>query len=597
MYRTLSLAVLVVLPVPSILAVDPPPLEKTLRQLEKDISAARNLEFKSPVKAKTIARPKDAAKDVQGYYSPKDKTLYVYDDVAGNYARGVLIHEMVHALQDQHFGLEKLHQASFGSDAELALAALIEGDATFTMIEVLKKEQPRAAAMLDTTLESAKDVQKSFLYAQGARYVKALKDRGGWQAVNAAYRNPPSTTAAVLHPEGVKTIDLGPGGTTRGEFALIAKLAARPETKPLCVRAAAGWMADRASEHGDEKTWEIAFTSSEAALRCQSALAMLHRAEHPEQTIVHEEPATRCWSGTSGNQALVTARGNRVFVIEAPTAGALRKLRDRLQGPLAIKVYSAPEKRWLTFGELIDRLVETEAVCIGETHDLEPCHRAQLEIIKALYARDERLGVGMEMFQRPFQGALDRYLHGETGEEDFLQATEYRQRWGFEWLLYRPIVEFCRRNNVPVAALNVPAELTRRLSRAGYAALTAEEKAQLGDLDFHYKPHRDYWYERLAKMHGKSNPTEEEKERSYGVMATWDDYMAASAAEFLQTRGLRRLVVLAGSGHVDRGFGIPERVARRIKGKVATIQLVIGGDPDKVPGELVADYTVIVKMP
>jgi len=43
--------------------------------------------------------------------------------------------------------------------SDLALAALIEGDATYTMIEVLKKDQPRSRAMLDVPLEKAKNLQ------------------------------------------------------------------------------------------------------------------------------------------------------------------------------------------------------------------------------------------------------------------------------------------------------------------------------------------------------------------------------------------------------------------------------------------------------
>src|SRR5262249_19633997 len=196
-------------------------------------------------------------------------------------------------------------------------------------------------------------------------------------------------------------------------------------------------------------------------------------------------------------------------------------------------------------------------ICIGEDHDSELIHRVQLQIIKAIFARDERLGLGMEMFQRPYQKEIDRYFQGQATEEEFLKATEYRQRWGFDWALYRPIVEFCRKNGVPLAALNVPRELTRRISQVGHAALTDVEKAELGEIDFHVKPHRDYWYERLAKMHGQKDVKEEQKERSYQVMTTWDEFMADSAARFQTKRGLRRLIVLAGSGHIDRGFGIP----------------------------------------
>src|SRR5262245_2968270 len=111
----------------------PADLDARLRQLEKDIAAVRGLAFKSPVVAKVIPRPKDASTSIQGYYSIKDKALFLYDDVKGNYQRGVLIHEMVHALQDQHFGLKNLHKTTFDGDADLARSALVEGDATYTM--------------------------------------------------------------------------------------------------------------------------------------------------------------------------------------------------------------------------------------------------------------------------------------------------------------------------------------------------------------------------------------------------------------------------------------------------------------------------------
>src|SRR5262249_47939717 len=151
--------------------------------------------------------------------------------VKGNYERGVLVHEMVHALQDQHFGLKKLHPTGFDSDADLARAALVEGDATFTMIELLKKDQPHVLAMLDTNLDKAKNLQNPFLYGEGARYAKALKEKGGWEAVNAAYKFPPRSTASVLHPgERISVVDLGPG-KTRGEYELLSQLRVNPERK------------------------------------------------------------------------------------------------------------------------------------------------------------------------------------------------------------------------------------------------------------------------------------------------------------------------------------------------------------------------------
>jgi len=571
-------------------------LEASLRKLEKEIAAVRGLAFKAPVVAKIIARPGDKDKGVQGYYSIKDKALFIYDDIKGSYERGVLIHEMVHALQDQHFNLKKLHQKSYEGDAERALAALIEGDATYTMIELLKKDQPKVGAMLDVPLEKSRNLRNAFLYAQGARYVKALKDKGGWDAVNRMYRFPPEATASVLHPgEGVTAIDLGPG-ETRGEYHLIELLAEHPETKPLAVQAAAGWRGDRVLDEKPNKVWIVAFATAAQAQRFQSALARREAAGNPGWKSLHKDASGEVWETPAKGIRAVLIRGSHVLAVEAPNHDAYKAALERAEGPPVLQVWSAKDGKFISFGEMIDRLLPADVICVGETHDSDLHHRVQLQIIKALFARDERLGVGMEMFQRPYQKDIDRYFAGDSPEEEFLKATEYLQRWGFEWSLYRPIVEFCRKNGLPLAALNVPRELTRRLSTAGFDKLNEEEKKQLGPIDFHVKDHRLYWYERLAKMHGQKNVTEEQKEKSYQVMTAWDDYMAASAARFQQERQLRRLVVLAGSGHVERGFGIPQRTVKRTGGKAATIKIETGDDkPPKIESESVADFTVFVR--
>src|SRR4051812_14084833 len=69
----------------SVAQAQPKLIDATLRQLEKDIAAVRGLEFKTPVNAKVIARPKAGATGIQGYYDIKEKTLYLYDDIKGNY--------------------------------------------------------------------------------------------------------------------------------------------------------------------------------------------------------------------------------------------------------------------------------------------------------------------------------------------------------------------------------------------------------------------------------------------------------------------------------------------------------------------------------
>ncbi len=285
-------------------------------------------------------------------------------------------------------------------------------------------------------------------------------------------------------------------------------------------------------------------------------------------------------------------------VADKPSASPTKAPAAVKSEPLQVQVVKTKDGRELTYGQLIDELNKVDIIAVGEQHDSVVHHQMQLQIIKSLYALDERLGVGMEMFQRPYQSVIDRYFAGEISDAEFLKQTEYAKRWGYDWQLYREIVVFAKRNNIPLAALNAPAELTKRVKEVGYDNLTDDEKKQLGPVDFNQKEHREYWLELLSMMHGTHKATPEQKERSYQVMAIWDDYMGRSAADFRKDRQLQRMVILAGSGHIEGGFGIPDRAARYANASRATIRIFIGSPAEDEPeGYLPTDYVIYVTQP
>ena len=353
-------------------------LDATLRRLEKEISAVRGLAFKEPVKAKVIRRGPGVPKEKQGYYSPAVKTLFLYDDIKGSYQLGVLIHEMVHALQDQHFNLsklqEELHKEKYGSDADLALAALIEGDATFTMIEVMKKENPKVTAMLEMPLAEAKNPQNAFLYGQGARYVKALKDKGGWTTVNFAYKFPPRHTASMFNLGGVQAIDLGPG-KGQGAFELFKKLAELPATRVLAEQAAKSWRGERAWNFEASSATMFALSTKENAVLVQEALSKW-KEEKLKLKMRSKDAAGTIWTAENNWVHGVLLRGQRVISIAALSDADFARLRDNLEGPLQLTVYAARDKRNISFAEMTERLLGADLICIGETHDAELHHRA-----------------------------------------------------------------------------------------------------------------------------------------------------------------------------------------------------------------------------
>lgn len=234
--------------------------------------------------------------------------------------------------------------------------------------------------------------------------------------------------------------------------------------------------------------------------------------------------------------------------------------------------------------QLIPILVNRPVVYVGESHDNYAHHQAQLAVIDALHESGADLAIGMEMFQQPFQQYLDDYVAGRITEAEMLKKTEWYDRWVYDYRLYQPILEYAKSKSIPVIALNVPREVTRRVSEVGLDGLNEEERSQVPvEIDNSDQAYR----ERLKKIfnqHGKEISSD--FERFLQVQLVWDEGMAARAADYLQAHPDKQMVVLAGSGHLMHRSGIPNRVQRRHP--VSSAVVLPGGNLRVVPG--VADF-------
>ncbi len=225
----------------------------------------------------------------------------------------------------------------------------------------------------------------------------------------------------------------------------------------------------------------------------------------------------------------------------------------------------------LNLDAIIPQLAKKQVVFVGESHDRFGHHLAQLEIIKGLHAAYSDLAIGVEYFQRSSQPYLDAYIAGELDEKSFLKKTEYFERWGFDYRLYRPIFRYARRYNIPLVALNIPAEISRKVARSGLSSLTDDEKAQIpAQLD---KSDREY-RERLRAVfedHRQSNIGLGNFDYFLEAQLLWDESMADNAASYLREHPQRHLVILAGNGHLAYGSGLPRRLLRRLPVASATV--------------------------
>ncbi|HXO40615.1 MAG TPA: hypothetical protein VN999_04135, partial [Thermoanaerobaculia bacterium] len=187
--------------------------------------------------------PQAIAAGLAGAYDWHDKALFLvtgpetlFGDaysqrhgvvVAARIREGLLIHELTHAVQDQHFAMAKLAAGGAWSDAAMARLALVEGDATLVMLADMvgtpPGEIPRVSLLLRHMLDHPEQFSAmapgvpgaagpadepawfkettAFAYLQGASFCAAVLERGGQRLLDHAFSaDPPRSTEQILHP-------------------------------------------------------------------------------------------------------------------------------------------------------------------------------------------------------------------------------------------------------------------------------------------------------------------------------------------------------------------------------------------------------------
>jgi uncharacterized iron-regulated protein len=232
--------------------------------------------------------------------------------------------------------------------------------------------------------------------------------------------------------------------------------------------------------------------------------------------------------------------------------------------------------------KIVTQLQAANVVYLGEIHDRESDRQQQLAIIQALFKHKSQLAIGMEMFQRQKQPALDRYLAGKITIDELREQTEFDKRWGFKWASYVPMLEFAKANRLPVIALNTPTEVTRKAAKQGIESLTGEDLKYIppiAEIDRNNVKYQQLILGSYQQHAGMVSISSKSFDRFYLAQLLWDETMAAATANFIKQNPDYQTIVIAGRAHIIYGYGIPDRVLRRVgNSKFSYRTVLIAGD-------------------
>jgi hypothetical protein len=156
------------------------------------------------------------------FYDFKRKKLFISDWATVNMRDVALIHELAHALADQNFPIQKFtNKGPDNSESSLAREAVVEGQASWLMLEVGARRSGRTLADPQTArefLETGGDSQQRdypvfnkaplylrrtlmFPYDEGEKFQQAVFLRDGKPSFARVFREPPISTAQIEHPD------------------------------------------------------------------------------------------------------------------------------------------------------------------------------------------------------------------------------------------------------------------------------------------------------------------------------------------------------------------------------------------------------------
>lgn len=302
---------------------------------------------------------------VVGYFDPKADVLYVMRDAPPEIVGTTITHELVHALQDQHFPLDSLERIKISNDRRTAGQAVAEGQAVWEQLVVLTRvadpsttmpggwegvrsmirENQTSMPILDNAPMLLREVLL-FPYLSGAEHVRQYKARhpGGWP-----FDSLPVSTEQILHAEkyfGARddptTVTLPPLRVGKavyegdlGEFETRVFLYQHTKAQAGSVAAAAGWDGDRyvlvALPGGGEAlvwvtVWDSAIDAGEFIDGLELALPVRYKGAKRQGGIGDQ----RRFDGDGRTVSVrpVTIDGRSVVILTDVPAGSVLELID-----------------------------------------------------------------------------------------------------------------------------------------------------------------------------------------------------------------------------------------------------------------------------
>jgi len=214
----------------------------------------------------------------------------------------------------------------------------------------------------------------------------------------------------------------------------------------------------------------------------------------------------------------------------------------------------------LPFDKLMAEASKADYVLIGEGHTSVCDHKAQFDIIDGLSRGHRKIAIGLEMVTTGKQDVLNRFNLGQIPVTELARKLDWENGWRYDFNMFKPIFQLAAKRRLTVAGLNFPFSLVQEIGEKGLDGLSSDDRALLPEKVIPPAPEQEEGLKEVLAMHqGHDAGDPKQVEQFFLVQSLWDTAMAEQAVKLRRDSG-HPVVILAGGGHVEHGWGIPRRL-------------------------------------
>jgi uncharacterized iron-regulated protein len=249
------------------------------------------------------------------------------------------------------------------------------------------------------------------------------------------------------------------------------------------------------------------------------------------------------------------------------------------------------EGKEIRYEKMIKELEKADVVFFGEQHNDPISHWMELQVMKSLYEKNNRLTLAMEMFEADDQLVLNEYIEGVIEERHLLAEAKMWDNYKTD---YKPLVEFAREKKLPVVASNIPRRYANLVYRKGVQSLDSiadEGKQWIASLPFEIDLELPGYKSMISAMgpHASAGTA--------ANMARSQASKDATMAYFILKNKQSQVYHVNGAYHSQNGEGIIWYLKKAQPGlKIATIHIAEQSEIEKLDdaNKKAADFIICV---